>query len=510
MRSSSRVVINTLVQYARTLINIIVMLWTVRIVLQTLGVEDYGIYTVVAGVVSMLSFVTGALVTTTQRYVSYYQGVNDPDNLKSVFANSLLIHMGLGAFIIVILFSVTPLLFNGFLNIPPTRVDAARYIYYIVIFVVFTTFITSPFRALCVAHENIVYSSIVDTCDSLIKLVLAIALIYIPFDKLIFYGFSSLFVHVFNLLAYAIYDRLRFEECIWPRVSYLNGDYVKGMMSFAGWNVYSTGCWAGRQQGVAIVLNKMMNATTNAAYGIGFQISSYTNFLANAIAAAIQPQIVRSEGGGQREHALWLTKVSCKFSFFLTSLLCIPFIFEIDSLLSIWLKDVPANTSLFCVMILVASMANALTGSLGHINQAVGNIKMYSIIMNTPKLLAIPVFWIVLKLDLGLVCAAILYVIIEFVCAWIRIPFIQRTTGLDMKDFLKTVIIPEIIPTLMCVLVCILCTKMNFRFDFILTFIISILTYSISIYFLGLTKSEKKILNEIIDRITQRLLFWKK
>lgn len=501
MKASSRVVVNTLAQYARTILNIVLSLITVRIVLRTLGVEDFGIYSLVAGVVSMLTFVTGALASTTQRYISYHQGVNDLHTLKVVFANSFLIHIGLGLTVFIVLAAITPLLFNGFLNIAVDRNLAARSVYFCVIATVFVTFICSPFKALCVAHENIVFNSIIDVLDGIIKLVLVIVMAFVPWDKLIYYGITLFAVQVFNFAVFLFYCGKKYKECIWPRLSYFDGGYVKRMISFAGWNIYSTGCWAGRQQGVAIVLNKMMDTAVNAAYGVGFHISSYALFLANAIAAAIQPQIVRNEGAGNRKQALWLTMISCKFSFFLTALIVIPCIFEINSILQIWLGEVPKYTSLFCIMALISSLFNALTSSLGHINQAVGNIKMYSIITNTPKLFTIVFAWLILYLKINIIWVVIVFVLIELICSWIRVPYIHKTASLDISLFLKTVIAPEIIPTLLCIIICFLCNSlMDFKYDFVVTFFLSFVIYAFSIYKYGLTVKEKEIIVGIMKR----------
>ena len=501
MQASSRVVVNTLAQYARTLINIVLSLITVRIVLRTLGVDDYGIYTLVAGVVSMLTFITGALATTTQRYISYYQGVDDSQKLKEVFTNSFFIHIGLGLLVFLILAAITPLLFNGFLNIHVDRINAARHVYFCVIAIVFVTFVSSPFKALCIAHENIVFTSIIDVFDGFIKLFLVIVMAFITWDKLVYYGISLLLVQFVNFIVFLIYCSKRYNECVWPRINFINRGYIKEMISFAGWNVYSTGCWAGRQQGVAIVLNKMMNTAVNAAYGVGFHISSYANFLANAIAAAIQPQIVRNEGAGNRKQALWLTCTSCKFSFFLTAMIALPCIFEINSLLKLWLGSVPEYTALICVMALLTSLLNSLTSSLGHINQAVGNIKMYSIITNTPKLITILLVWLVLYMEMNIVWVVVFYVLIEFVCSWIRIPYIHKTAALDVTDFIDNVIIPEIAPTVICIITCYLCSKfIDFKFDFVITFVLSVIIYTVSIYKLGLSSREKDILMSILKR----------
>lgn len=504
MRNSSRVVVNTVAQYARTIINIVLGFITVRIILRTLGVGDYGIYTLVAGVVSMLTFVTGALSTTTQRYISYNKGHNDIFKLKKVFVNSFYIHFGIGLAVLLLFVAATPLLFNGFLNIPEQRNQAAIFVYVCVILMVFISFVSSTFRALCVAHENIVFNTIIDILDSFIKLILVLIMVRVPWDKLMYYGLTTLLIQSINFVVFLVYCSRKYQECVMPSTKYFSEAEVKDMISFAGWNIYSTGCWVGREQGVAILLNKMMGTAINAAYGIGFQLSSYANFLSTAIAAAIQPQIVRNEGAGERNKSLWLTCVSCKFSFFLTAFISIPCMFEIDSLLQLWLGDVPQYTSLFCIMALLVSMSNAITSSLGHINQAVGKIKMYSILTNTPKVITIIIAWAFLYMGCPLIWVAISYVVIEFFCTWIRIPYIHMTAQLDTEAFWNVVIQPEISPTLLCAITCWACYKcLDFKYDFVITFLLSFVVYGLAIYKIGLSQQEREILKGIVLRFVQ-------
>ena len=224
MQASSRVALNTIAQYTRTIINIVLSLITVRIVLRTLGVDDFGIYTLVAGVVSMLTFVTGALATTTQRYISYFQGVKNLHRLKAVFANSFLIHIGLGLAVFVILAAFTPLLFNGFLNIPVERNMAARNVYFCVILIVFITFVSSPFKALCIAHENIVFTSIIEVLDGVVKLFLVATMTFMPWDKLIYYGISLLVVQILNFIIFLFIAVNDMKNAFGPKLAIIMGN----------------------------------------------------------------------------------------------------------------------------------------------------------------------------------------------------------------------------------------------------------------------------------------------
>ena len=185
MRNSKRVAVNTIAQYTRTVIIMLLSLYTVRVVLVTLGASDFGIYSIVAGVTTMLAFVTNALIKTTQRFISFYQGQNDMAKMKEVFSNSVFMHLVVGGLLVVVLLTLTPLLFNGFLNIDADRILAAKRLYYIVVVMLFVTFCTAPFRALLISHENIVYISVIDVLDGILRVVLVTVLTYVTFDKLV-------------------------------------------------------------------------------------------------------------------------------------------------------------------------------------------------------------------------------------------------------------------------------------------------------------------------------------
>lgn len=506
MQASQRVAVNTVAQYTRTIINMGLSLFTVRLVLIALGENDYGIYTLVAGVVAMLSFITNSLVTTTQRFVSYYQGTNDKIKVRHVVNNSLVLHIFLGILVVVALELISPLLFSGFLNIPSERVYAAKAVYQTVVVMLFITFVTSPYRALLISHENIVYISIIDVFDGIIKVILAFVLVSINYDKLIFYGLMMTFVQLFNFICLSQYCYLKYEECCLPNYKTVTVIEIKKMLSFASWSVYSTGCIVGRQQGVAIVLNKWMGAAVNAAYGIAFQISSYSSFLSSALVNAIAPQIVKAEGGGDRERALRLSTLTCKYMFFLLSAICIPCIFEIDNILQWWLKDVPDHAGLFCRMVFVTAMADSLTVGLSHINQAIGNIGSYSLVINTPKLISVPLVVLCLVLGLDLFYVAFVYVVVELSSSLLRLPFIHRTAGLNIRSFIRDVFRPIFPPTILCmVFTYCLVASIEIPYRFMLTFIISIFFYALIIYMVGLNLTERTFFSRNFKLVINKL-----
>lgn len=505
MNSSTRVIVNTTAQYAKTFVNIILTLFSARLILEALGVTDFGLYSLLAGVTSMLAFATNALASTTQRFLSYHQGKSCIEQQKDIFANSFYIQLSLGLLTLVVLLALTPFLFDGILNVPTERVEAAQWTYVIVAIILFVTFLCTPYRAILISHENIVYITIIDIIDGILKVVLAVALFHISYDRLIGYALFLLSIQVFNLMSIAIYAIKKYEECSIPSARRIHKKYIKDISSYAGWNIYSVGCVMGRTQGIAILINHFFGAAVNAAYGLGFQIAGYVNFMSESLMNAIRPQIVRAEGEGNRERMLWLSEIASKFSFYLLSCLAIPCIFEMETLLTLWLGKVPEYAVLFCRMVLIASIVDSLTCGLGMANQAIGNIKQYSLAVNSVKLLTLPATLICIKVGFPILGIAVCYVSFEFLCAMIRLPFVKKNGGLDVVRFVKNVFAKDVIPfSVFVIITAVLATYLNFAFSFILTFAIAMPIYIVTIYLFGITEVEREIINSILIKVIKK------
>lgn len=505
MQPSKRIAVNTLAQYVRTIINLILTLYSSRLVLSTLGVEDYGIYSLVAGVVSLLSFLTNSLVGSTQRFLSVSQGKGDMDNLKVVFGNSLLLHILLGAVITLILEAVTPFIFNGFLNIPEDRLDVAAILYQQVIWMVYISFIASPYKALLVSRENIVYTSAVDVIDGILKVILVLALPYIDADKLMAYGWILFAIQCFNLFAYMIYSHLKYEECIIPKLRNFNWRFVKHLSGYTGWVVYSSAVIAFRNQGLAIVLNRVMGAVINAAYGIGSQISGMLSFVSSSFNNAIAPQLMASEGKGDRNHMWTLATVNSKVSFLLLAMLGIPAMFEMQELLQLWLVDVPQNTVYFGCTFLLMQIVDQLSGGLGLANRAMGKIGKYTLATYTPKLFVVPMGWIALKSSMPLIVVCGVMLFFEILCMYLRIYLLRNIEGFNQREYCKNVILRSMAPCIISTAVCFaLVNLLSFRFRFVATFALSVVIFSVSAYLFALTTDEKKSVQRIMSQFRNK------
>lgn len=302
MEAAKRIIVNTTAQYLKAVINTVLSLYSTRLILDALQVSDYGIYTVVGGVVAMLGFITNALVITTQRYVSYYHGQGNPQEVRSIFVNSLVLHIFLGALLTIVLLLPKDWIIHHILSIPSSRIIVAGHIYVITTFMLFFTIINAPFKALFIARENIVYIAVVEVADAVIKFILAISLAYVSSDKLLVYAVLMGAIVVVNLLAFSIYALFRFKECtILIRPKDIKKSVIRQLLGFAGWTTYGMGAVAGRNQGTAVVLNHFFGTAVNAAYGIAFQIYGAVAFVVTSILNAMNPQIMKLEGGKERK-----------------------------------------------------------------------------------------------------------------------------------------------------------------------------------------------------------------
>lgn len=503
MTAVNRLVFNTIAQYIKTIFNVLLSFYSTRLILSALGIEDYGVYSLIGGVVAMLSFLTNALLVTTQRFLSFNQGKNNIEKLKELFGNSLLLHFFIGVATIIILEAIFPFLFHGFLNVPSTKIESAKTIYHFVTVILFLTFISAPFNALLISHENIIYISILGIFDGIIKVGFAIWLYHIiSNEKLILYGIFMCIVACYYLLSYAAYAFYKYEECVIPKFRNFKLTYVKELSSFAGWTIYSSGCMVGRTQGIAILLNKFFGTAINTAYGIGFQVTGMMSFLSSSLLNAVNPQIMRAEGTGNREKMLRLAEMASKFSFFLLAIIAVPCIFEMPLLLSTWLERVPDNAILFCRMALIASMCDQLTIGLGSANGAIGNIKEYSLVVNTIKLITLPFAYIFLKFGFSIISVAINYIAFETICSIFRLFFLAKTGGLSISGFMKRVFFKEIVPLAIIVLSSFIIVNIfSLPYRFLITLSISPILYLLSIYYYGLCIDEKNIINKIFRDI---------
>lgn len=502
MDSQKRVIVNTCAQYVKAIVNTGLALVSTRLVLNALQVTDYGIYMLVGGVVAMLGFITNALLTTTQRYVSYNHGQGNHAYVKRIFTCSLFLHILFALAIALVLLFIKGWLFGYVLNIPPDRIEAARQVYVITILILVITILIAPFKALFIARENIVYVSIVDICDGIAKLLLAIGLSHVSTDRLIVYGLMMMGIQIMNLLVYGGYASRKFEECsIRIRLKDIDRQIVSQLTGFAGWTTYGAGAVAARTQGIAVIINHFYGTTANAAYGIAAQVNNAVTFVSSSIVNAMNPQIMKAEGKGNRERMLYLAGQESKYSVALLSIVSIPIIMELPEILQIWLKEVPQYTVMFGIFVLTICLVDQFSIGLHAANQAQGHIRRFTLLMFTPKLLNLPIAWVLLAADYSLSAVMWSVLIVEFAVAVLRIPYLHQSAGLNMTKYLRQTILPTI--PLIVVLLAISwgCTQVfHFPLRFLLTFVLCGLAGCATAWAFTLTENERTYLWGIIKR----------
>lgn len=502
MEPAKRIVINTFAQHTRAIINTCLSLYSTRLVLQALGQSDYGIYSLVAGVVTMLGFLTNAMVITTQRQLSFYHGKGNITEVRGMFSSSLLLHILIGAAFAVILLALTPFIFGGFLEIDPTRIPTAKGVYYMAVLSLAIAFFAAPFKALFIAREEIVYISIVDVIDGVLKFAFALSLPFITYDRLMAYACAIAGIQAFNFLALSLWAVTHFgESSLLPRPSLVRRGYLKELVGFATWTVYSTGCIMARTQGVAILLNRFFGTVVNSAYGIALQMFNSIAFIAMSVTNAMSPQTVKAEGCGERQRMLRLSELSSKYAFLLLSTVTIPLAFEMPEVLSVWLGDVPPHAVSLCRFVIITALCDQITIGLGTANQAIGRIRNYTLTVNSIKVLTLPTFWLCLYLDYDIECAMCTYLGFEILCALVRLPFLKYTAGLSIRHFVKHVFARVLLPLIGIAIACtVMMTYVHMPLRFLLTGVVSVLVAAITIWYFALEDAERQGAIKMIKR----------
>ena len=441
MNQSSRVIVNTLAQYTKTFLGIIIALFSTRVVLHQLGNEDFGLFSLVGSVLAFLSFFNTALTRSTQRFLSFYMGRNDEQYQRIVLYNSFILHIGISLFTSVLMLCFEPLLFGGFLNIVPEQVGLARTLYRLMIVSVFFTMNSTPFNAVFVSHENIVFSSIVYIIGAILKLIAALALVVFD-NKLLFYGIFMCLISIIEYAiavvgAYILYSETRtmFKD------KYIDKPLIKSILSFSAYNLYGTLCVAGRNQGYAIVVNKFISLEANAGFGIANQVSGQVNSFVFSIASSMSPVITKSEGAGDRTKMIKYTVSASKISAIIYILIAVPLLYEMEFILKLWLGNVPTYACSFVNCILVANLLDSFSIGFRTGVQAIGNIRNYFVVFYTTKFLSIPASIIMLKIGISPLLVLIPYIAVELIGAIISIYYFAKETKTKISYYFSSVVL---------------------------------------------------------------------
>ncbi len=503
--NKKRIAKNTALLYVRMFLTMIVGLYTSRVVLNTLGVSDYGIYNVVGGIVTMLSFLNGAMTASSQRFISYGLGKGDKVELNRVFSTSINIHLLIALIIFAFAETVGLWLVNTHLNIEASRMTAANWVYQFSILTFMLTVLSVPYNSCIVAHEHMNAFAYISILEVTLKLVIVYCLLLFEYDKLILYGILVFAVALIIRICYGTYCKRHFEECTYHFI--LDKELFKKMFSFAGWSIIGNIGFTLRNPASNIILNIFFGTTVNAARGIAMQVSGIVTTFSGNFSIAVTPQITKQYAAGNIETSSKLVYAGARYSFYLLSLITIPFLINIDYVLQLWLGIVPEYTSIFLALALLADLLYALSESVTVALQATGRIKVFQIGICILMLSELPVTYILLKLGMPPYVAMYPTLATNTIAIFFRFYLLKKMIPFyDFKYYITHVFVRSILLFTLCYFICSYIHKFfhNNFITVVVTSAISVCIISLVIYTFGMTKLERKMLiNKFINLVNR-------
>jgi len=511
MTNNSTIARNTLLLYIRMLFSLIVSLYTSRVILQVLGVEDYGVYNVVAGFVSMFAFLNGALTSSIQRFFNYEHGISGSEGFRKVYITSVYIQLILAVVALVLVETIGLYYFEHYLVIPENRYDAARVLFHISVISMIIVIMQVPYASAILSKEKMDYYALVGIVDVVLKLLIVYIIQTIPYDRLKSYAWLMMLVSIVDFLLYYIYSRVSFKDLRLKKIFYK--DLFISMISFSGWSAFSGFSQIIRHQGINIVLNMFFGPVVNAARGISYQVKSALIGFVGNITMASRPQMVEAYAEGNKDRSVKLMNSTSKLCFIFLLMMSLPITIEVDFVLDLWLKHiVPEHTAFFTVLVLASTLVDILQTPVSMLVYSTGKIAKYNIVTSLIGIAVLPISFYALNLGAE---PEIVYVISFFISIGIQgasIFIMSKITGYPIGDYLKNVIGPLL---LLLVVTCGFPMVPHFILNvglvrFFTVCVTSVIVIGIGSYYIALNKEERNLLWSISRSMLLRVGICKK
>lgn len=499
MSNYRRILKNAVFLYFRMIIVTGVALFTSRYVLNVLGVQDFGVYNLVGGFVTLVSFLNSAMTTATQRYIAFDIGAGNLSNLKKTFSTAMLIHCGIGLTIFILGETVGLWYINNVMVYAQERSVAVNIIYQFLLFTFLINIIQVPYNALITAYERMNVFAMFSLGEAMLKLLAVFLITKIPGDNLVVYGALIFVVAIIVRLSYQVYCRKHFHE---SRFEFIyDRKYLKELIHYSSWNLIGNLAAILRMQGNNVVLNYFFGVVINAAYGLALQVNSSINSFVTNLQTAFNPQIIKTYANGDTDQCTRLATYASKFSFFIILLVVAPLLYNLDFVITAWLSNVPDFTMEFLRISLLMLLVDSLSGPYMTVITATGKIKAYHLVIGSFMLLCLPLSYIFLKLGYTPTVVFSIMIVMNSVAYLLRLVFVKRLVGLDMVNLFWNKIFRIAIIVFLLLL---FCRFINIGFDtagwihLILTSSILISFISILILVVGLGKQERKKIFSLI------------
>ena len=502
--NNKRIAKNTLLLYFRMLFMMVVSLYTSRVILNALGVEDFGIYNVVGGVVAMFSVISGSLSAAISRFITYELGKGDQSKLNKIFSASVTIQLLLSLIIVVLIESVGVWFLNAKMTIPVERMTAANWVLQFSIITFVIGLISVPYNAAIIAHERMSAFAYISILEAVGKLAIAFLIMVSPIDRLVFYAILMCTVAVIVRLTYGHYCKKHFAECTYH--FHWDKEILMKMFGFAGWNFIGAASAVLRDQGGNVVINMFFGPSVNAARGIANQVNNaITGFVQNFM-TALNPQITKSYASGDREYMMTLIFQGARLSFYMLLLLSLPVLLNTHYILVIWLKLVPEHAVLFVQLILVFAMCESISNPLITAMLATGKIRNYQIVVGGLQILNLPVSYICLRMGAMPESVLIVAIIISQCCLAARLYMLRGLIGLSAIQYMKRVYLNIVIVSALAVILpCLLSIYTHESFlSFVGLTIVSFCCTLISEFFVGCSKTERLFVVDKINKVKNK------
>lgn len=502
---TKRIAKNTLVLYFRMLFLMAISLYTSRVILETLGVENFGVYNVVGGFVAMFAVLNKSLSSACSRFLNYMMGRNDPEKLSKVFSTSVVIHLGM-AFLVAVLCEIVGTWFlDEKMVIDVSRVNAAHWVLHFSILTFAINLISVPYNAAIIAHERMKTFAYVSLYEGIAKLGISFLILVSPIDSLIFYAALLCLLQLSVRFLYQYYCRKSFEEC---RLKFIyDKTLLKELVSFAGWNFIGSSSAILRNHGGNVLVNLFFGPVANAARAVANQVLHAVEGFVSNFMTAVKPQITQSYASGDRAFMMSLIYKSARLSYYMLLFLSLPILLNTDFLLHLWLKSVPQNSVVFVQLTLAFSMVESLSHPLVTAQQATGNIRNYQIVVGGLQLLNLPISYLVYKMGGPAESFLIVAICCSIACLAARLFMLRYSIKLDSLNFIKKVIFNVVIVTFLAAIGP-YAVRLYFGetfFAFVCVSLVSLLSAGVVILLVGCEKEERALVFSLVKKIKKKL-----
>lgn len=438
---NKRIAKNSLYLYIRSLIIMLVSLYTSRVVLNTLGFVDHGLYNLIGSVVVMFNMFSATFVSSTQRFLNFSLGKKDQEQGCKVFSASLNIHFILAAVLLVLMESIGLWFLNNKLNIPGDRVFAANVVYQFSILTFLINLISIPYNAVIIANEKMNIFAIVSVYEAVAKLAVVFLIQIASFDRLIFYSFLLAMVSLSIRFFYGFYCKRQFPS--YKYNSRINDNKLyREILFVSGWNFLGSSATIVSVTGIGIIINLFTNVVVNSAKGIAGQVENVVKQLVDNFMISIRPQITKSYAGRDMEYLKSLISRGTRFSFILMSILCIPIIVDADNILTMWLSNKPEYTTQFVQFTLIYIMLIPFSNILDTVLLATGKIKVPQIILSAVQLLNLPFSCLILYLGFSPYLIYVSYILVSYISFSVRLHYVIKYTSISLSFYIKSIVLP--------------------------------------------------------------------